>query len=92
MQITCENAFINLDFVNQSMNIIHRLNPIKKKDAYSNYDVDFYTEQLFIKKEEPLYLEISHFLDVIQKKKKFNYKSIRSTRKYESSLENKKKN
>ncbi len=75
IHITSKNAFIELDYSDQSINIFHKtksLYDVKENivDEFGNYNLEFAIEKPFIRREEPLFLELFHFIKCIQGKEK----------------------
>lgn len=70
LHITSDQAFIELDFNKQSIDIFHKtrsLDNIKNNsvDEYGKYDLEIALERPFIRMEEPLFLELKHFKNCI---------------------------
>ena len=75
IHITSKNAFIELDYSDQTINIFHKtksLDNIKENlvDEFGNYNLEIAIEKPFIRRDEPLFLELSHFIKCIQGQEK----------------------
>jgi len=71
LDVTTQDAYINIDYQRQSIQIQRReFESLTQLDKYSGYKTETITEKPFVRKEEPLKLELEHFLSCVLKQNK----------------------
>ena len=71
LEVTLEDAFISLDYIDQNITLRRQISSRYVFDKKSTrYQREFLLEKPFVSKDEPLKLQLAHFVNCIKKGKK----------------------